>query len=158
MPDDLVAQLPWIRKVTEAFNIPVFEMQGYEADDLIGTLARRAEENGFHVVMVTGDKDFMQLVTPHCTIWDPMKDKVLDTAALRKAFNLDARQIIDMMGWPVTRRTICPGVPGIGPKTAVDLIKTFGSIEGVYADIDTITKKKQKENLIQYRDQAAVEP
>jgi 5'-3' exonuclease len=76
MPDDLVQQLPWIRKVTEAFNIPVFEMPGYEADDLIGTLAQHAEKNGFRVVMVTGDKDFMQLVTERCTIWDPMKDKV----------------------------------------------------------------------------------
>ena len=74
MPDDLVQQLPWIRKVTEAFNIPVFEMQRYEADDLIGTLAHHAEKIGFRVVMVTGDKDFMQLVSERCTIWDPMKD------------------------------------------------------------------------------------
>lgn len=154
MPEDLIEQLPWIHKVTEAFNIPVFEMQGYEADDLIGTLARRAEENGFRVVMVTGDKDFMQLVTRRCTIWDPMKDKVLDPAAIRKAFDLDARQIIDMMGLAGDTSDNIPGVPGIGPKTAVDLVKTFGSIEGVYAGIDTITKKKQKENLIQYRDQA----
>ncbi|WP_306304087.1 5'-3' exonuclease [Desulfosarcina cetonica] len=84
MPDDLVQQLPWIRKVTEAFNIPVFEMAGYEADDLIGTLAQQAEAHGFRVVMVTGDKDFMQLVTPDCTIWDPMKDKIIDCGHQRR--------------------------------------------------------------------------
>ncbi len=154
MPDDLVVQLPWIRKVTQAFNIPVFEMPGYEADDLIGTLAHTAEKKGFRVVMVTGDKDFMQLVTERCTIWDPMKDKVLDPAAIRKAFGLDARQIIDMMGLSGDTSDNIPGVPGIGQKTAVELIKTFGSIDGVYAGLDTITKKKQKESLIQYKNQA----
>jgi DNA polymerase-1 len=154
MPDDLVQQLPWIRKVTEAFNIPVFEMQGYEADDLIGTLAHRAEEHGFRVVMVTGDKDFMQLVTERCTIWDPMKDKVLDPAAIRESFDLAPQQMIDVMGLSGDTADNIPGVPGIGQKTAVALIKTFGSLDGVYAGINTITKKKQKENLIKYRDQA----
>jgi DNA polymerase-1 len=129
-------------------------MQGYEADDLIGTLARAAEENGFRVVMVTGDKDFMQLVTDRCTIWDPMKDKTLDPAAIREAFDLEAGQMIDMMGLSGDTSDNIPGVPGIGQKTAVELIKTFGSMEGVYAGIDTITKTKQKENLIQYQDQA----
>jgi DNA polymerase I len=154
MPDDLIQQLPWIRKITEAFNIPVFEMQGYEADDLIGTLARQAENNGFRVVMVTGDKDFMQLVTERCTIWDPMKDKILDPEAIREAFELEPRQMIDVMGLSGDTADNIPGVPGIGQKTAVDLINTFGSMDGVYAGIDSITKKKQKENLIQFKAQA----
>ncbi len=154
MPDDLVQQLPWIRRITEAFNIPVFEMQGYEADDLIGTLAHRAEKNGFSVVMVTGDKDFMQLITKRCTIWDPMKDKVLDPDAIHEAFDLDPKQMIDVMGLSGDTADNIPGVPGIGQKTAVGLIKTFGSMDGVYAGIDTITKKKQKENLIRYKNQA----
>jgi DNA polymerase-1 len=154
MPDDLVQQLPWIRKVTEAFNIPVFERQGFEADDLIGTLAHMAEEKGFRVVMVTGDKDFMQLVTERCTIWDPMKDKVLDPAAIREAFELEPGQMIDVMGLSGDTSDNIPGVPGIGQKTAVGLIKTFGSMDGVYTGIDTITQKKQKENLIRYKEQA----
>lgn len=154
MPDDLVQQLPWIRKVTEAFNIPVFELQGYEADDLIGTLARLADEKNFRVVMVTGDKDFMQLVSEGCTIWDPMKDKTLDPAAIRDAFGLEPRQMIDVMGLSGDTSDNVPGVPGIGPKTALDLIKTFGSLDGVYAGIETITKKKQKQNLIQNKAQA----
>ena len=154
MPDDLVAQLPWIRKVTEAFNLPVFEMSRYEADDLIGTLARQAEENGFRVVMVTGDKDFMQLVTEACTIWDPMKDKVIDSAVIRETFELSPRQMIEVMGLSGDTADNIPGVPGIGQKTAVKLIQTFGNMDGVYAGIDTIGAKKQRENLIANKDQA----
>jgi DNA polymerase-1 len=154
MPDDLVVQLPWIRKVTEAFNIPVFEKAGYEADDLIGALARRAEKHRFHVVMVTGDKDFMQLVTDRCTIWDPMKDKIIDPAVIRETFDLDAPQMIDVMGLSGDTADNIPGVPGIGQKTAVRLIQTFGSMDGVYEGIETITAKKQKEKLLQFKDQA----
>ena len=154
MPEDLVEQLPWIRKVTEAFNIPVYEQSGFEADDLIGSLARRAEKNGFRVVMVTGDKDFMQLVTERCTIWDPMKDKRIDPAAIREDFDLEAPQMIDVMGLSGDTADNIPGVPGIGQKTAVRLIQTFGSMDGVYDGIETITAKKQKEKLLQFRDQA----
>jgi len=154
MPDDLVQQLPWIHKVTEAFNIPVFEMQGYEADDLIGTLARHAEADGLRVVMVTGDKDFMQLVTEQCTIWDPMKDKVLDPDAIRKSFGLEPRQMIDVMGFSGDTSDNIPGVPGIGQKTAVKLIQSFDSMDGVYENIDTISAKKQKENLVNFKEQA----
>jgi DNA polymerase-1 len=154
MPEDLIQQLPWIHKVTEAFNIPVFEMQGYEADDLIGTLARLAEEKGFQVVMVTGDKDFMQLVTDHSTIWDPMKDKHLDPAAVRELFGLAPDQMIDVMGLSGDTSDNIPGVPGIGPKTAAKLIQTFNSINGVYDGIETITAKKQKANLIEFKEQA----
>ena len=154
MPDDLIQQLPWIRKVTEAFNIPVFEMAGYEADDLIGTLGHLAEQNGFRVVMVTGDKDFMQLVSERCTVWDPMKDQVLDPDAIRAAFDLDPRQIIDVMGLSGDTSDNIPGVPGIGQKTAVRLIQQFGSLDGVYAGIETITAKKLKENLLAYKSQA----
>ena len=154
MPDDLVSQLPWIHKVTEAFNIPIFEQQGYEADDLIGTLARLAEENGFQVVMVTGDKDFMQLVTDHCTIWDPMKDKVIDPAFVQESFALAPSQMIDVMGLSGDTADNIPGVPGVGQKTAVKLIQTFGSMDGVYEGIDTITAKKQREKLIDNKEQA----
>jgi len=154
MPDDLVQQLPWIRKVTEAFNIPVFEKQGYEADDLIGTLSRMAEERGFRVVMVTGDKDFMQLVTDTCIIWDPMKDKVLAPNTIRASFGLEPSQMIDVMGLSGDTSDNIPGVPGIGQKTAVKLIQKFGSMDGVYAGIDTITAKKQKEKLLQFKAQA----
>ena len=74
MPDDMAVQIPYIKEITAAFNLPIIEMAGYEADDLIGTLARQAEKEGFKVVMITGDKDFMQLVTEKTAIWDPMKE------------------------------------------------------------------------------------
>ena len=154
MPDDLVAQLPWIHKVTEAFNIPIFEMQGFEADDLIGTLARQAEENGFRVVMVTGDKDFMQLVTDGCTIWDPMKENVIDPAYIKESFDLLPEQMIDVMGFSGDTADNIPGVPGIGQKTAVKLINAFGSMEGVYEGIESIAAKKQREKLIENKEQA----
>jgi DNA polymerase-1 len=154
MPADLVSQLPNIKKITTAFNLPIFEQSGYEADDLIGSCARLAEEAGFQVVMVTGDKDFQQLVTPNAIIWDPMKDKVIDHASITAETGLQPHQIIDVMGLSGDSADNVPGVPGIGPKTALTLIRQFGSVARLYEKIDTITKKKQKQNLITYRDQA----
>ncbi len=83
MPEDMAMQIPYIKEITAAFNLPIIELQGYEADDLIGTLARVAEKEGYEVVMVTGDKDFMQLVTDKAAIWDPMKDIIIDLSLLR---------------------------------------------------------------------------
>jgi DNA polymerase-1 len=154
MPDELAGQLPWIRKVTDAFNIPVLERPGYEADDLIGTCARLAEAAGFAVVMVTGDKDFIQLVSDRVSIWDPMKDRVIDAATVRTEFNLAPGQIIDMMGLAGDAADNVPGVPGIGPKTALTLIQNYGSMEILYNRLDTLTKKKQRENLVSHKEQA----
>ena len=154
MPDELVSQLPYIKKVTAGFNIPVIEMSGYEADDLIGTYARMAEAAGFDVTMVTGDKDFVQLVTDKATIWDPMKDKVIDSAAVLSEFNLKPSQIIDMMGFSGDSADNVPGVPGIGPKTALKLVQTYGSMDALYEQIDALTSKKQREKLLAHKDQA----
>ena len=154
MPDDMSIQLPYIKEVTRGFNLPAIEMEGYEADDLIGALARMAEEAGFFVVMVTGDKDFMQLVTEKTIVWDPMKEKTIDADSIRKDLGIEPRQIVDMMGLSGDAVDNIPGVPGIGRKTALDLIKKFGSMELLYEQIDTITKKKQHDNLVQYKDQA----
>ena len=145
MPEDLVAQLPWIKEVTEAFNLARFEMAGYEADDLIGTQARAAEKAGFNVVIVTGDKDFMQLVTPHITIWDPMKDKHIDQTYIKERYGIEPKQFTDVMGlWGDTADNV-PGVPGIGEKTALKLIKTHHSINQLYDEMDTIAASKQRE-------------
>jgi len=154
MPDDLAIQLPTIKAVVDGFRIHMIEQAGYEADDLIGTLARKAEEGGFSVVIVTGDKDFMQLVTDRITIWDPMKDHTIDGSGIREEYGLEPSQIIDMMGLAGDTADNVPGVPGIGAKTAASLIRSHGSIGQLYDRIDTITKKKQKENLIRHRDQA----
>ncbi len=154
MPEEMAVQLPWINQVVEGFNIPMLREPGFEADDLIGTLSRTAREAGYSVVMVTGDKDFIQLVREDVEIWDPMKEKTMDLASVQKDFGVNPEQMIDVMGLSGDTSDNIPGVPGIGQKTALALIREFGSIEGIYDKIDTITKKKQKENLIEYKDQA----
>ncbi len=154
MPEDLSIQIPYIKEVTQGFNIPVLELEGYEADDLIGTLAAKAEKSGFSVVMVTGDKDFMQLVTANTCIWDPMKDKTITIETIRESFGLEPSQIIEVMGLSGDTSDNIPGVPGIGPKTALSLIQTYENIDDLYQKIDHVTQKKQKENLIKFKDQA----
>ena len=154
MPDELVMQLPYIKKVTAGFNIPVIEMNGYEADDLIGTYAALAENAGFEVTMVTGDKDFVQLVTDRTAIWDPMKDKIINKSTVLAEFSLEPGQVIDMMGLSGDSADNVPGVPGIGPKTALTLIQEYGSMDGLYARVQDLTRKKQRENLITYKEQA----
>jgi len=154
MPDDLSIQIPYIKEITKGFNMPVIEMSGYEADDLIGTFSRIAEKAGFNVVMVTGDKDFMQLVTDKAIIWDPMKEKTIDSDVIRTTYGIEPRQMVDVMGLSGDTADNIPGVPGIGQKTALSLIKTYKSMKQLYEQIDTIKKKKQHENLVKYKDQA----
>ena len=154
MPDDMASQIPYIKSITKGFNLPIYEQTGFEADDLIGSLSKTAQKQGFNVVMVTGDKDFVQLITDRATIWDPMKDQTLDMAYVRENFGLTPDQMIDVMGLSGDTADNIPGVPGIGQKTALTLIREFESLENLYENIDTITKKKQKENLTHFKDQA----
>jgi DNA polymerase-1 len=154
MPEDMAVQIPYIKEVTAAFNLPIIEMQGYEADDLIGTLARIAEKKGFRVVMVTGDKDFMQLVTEKSTIWDPMKESATDLQTIKEKFGLAPHQMIDVQGLSGDTADNIPGVPGIGQKTAVVLIQTYNNMQELYEKLDTISKQKQRENLENFKDQA----
>ena len=154
MPDDMAVQIPYIKEVTAALKFPVIEMERFEADDLIGTYARIAEENGYAVVMVTGDKDFMQLVTDQTIIWDPMKDTTIDAAFIKNSYGLQPHQMVDVMGLSGDTSDNVPGVPGIGWKTALALIQDNQSMEKLYEAVDSITKKKQRENLIDYREQA----
>ena len=154
MPEDLAVQIPYIKHVVEGMNIPSLELSGYEADDIIGTLARAVQEKGFHVVMVTGDKDFKQLVSPGISIWDPMKDRTIDYAGLKKDFGLEPSQWVDVMGLSGDTSDNIPGVPGIGEKTAIELVKTFGSVEAIFKNLDKVTRKKLRENLTNFREQA----
>jgi DNA polymerase-1 len=154
MPEDMAVQIPYIKAVTAAFNLPIIEKQGYEADDLIGTLARMAEQQGFTVVMITGDKDFMQLVTEQSSIWDPMKETAIDLESIRQNFGVEPRQMIDVQGLSGDTTDNIPGVPGIGPKTALELIRDHNSMPELYQKLDTITKKKQRENLENFKEQA----
>jgi DNA polymerase-1 len=154
MPDDMAVQIPYIKKITAALKFPIVEMQGFEADDLIGTYARIAEKKGFTVIMVTGDKDFIQLVTDQVTIWDPMKDAIIDVGGVKKIYGIEPHQMIDVMGLAGDTSDNVPGVPGVGQKTALNLIQHHRSMAGLYESVASITAKRQRENLIRYRDQA----
>lgn len=154
MPEDLSIQIPYIKKIADGFNITAMETPGFEADDLIGSLGRRAEDAGFSVVIVTGDKDFIQLVTDTTIVWDPMKEKTIDLKGVKEFFGVDPCQMIEVMGLAGDTADNIPGVPGIGPKTALSLIKIFGSMDQLYEQLDKIAKKKQRHNLVQYKEQA----
>ncbi len=154
MPKDMAEQIPYIHQVVKGFNLPMIQKTGFEADDLIGTLSEKAVSEGFDVIMVTGDKDFVQLVREEASLWDPMKDKVTDLDAVRESFGIEPERMADVLGLAGDASDNIPGVPGIGQKTAVALMQQFGSMEGLYENVQSITRKKQKENLINFRDQA----
>jgi DNA polymerase I len=154
MAEEMAVQIPYIKRITAAYRLPVFEMPGYEADDLIGAFSRRLAPTGHPVVMITGDKDFVQLVGERVSIWDPMKETTIDLQVVRDTFGVEPERMVDVMGLSGDTSDNIPGVPGIGQKTALELIRTFGSLEGVYQRLDEVTRQKQKESLLQFRDQA----
>jgi len=148
MPEELAVQIPDIKEITKALNIPIIEKTGYEADDLVGTYARIAQEQGFKVVMVTGDKDFIQLITDDCTLWDPMKDTLTDRSGVKAQMDIEPEQFIDVLGLAGDTSDNIPGVKGVGVKTALKLIIEYGSIDGIYHNLDQLKKKKKlHENL-----------
>jgi DNA polymerase-1 len=153
MPEDLSVQIPYIRKITRAFNIPAIALPGYEADDLIATAAGLAEKEGYSVVIVTGDKDLKQLITEKSIIWDPMKDKTIRLKTIEET-GINPEQLSDVMGLSGDASDNIPGVPGIGPKTALKLIQLFDSMDNLYQHVDEISQRKQRENLIQFKEQA----
>ncbi len=158
MPEDIVRALPNVRRILDAFNIPVISCDGYEADDLIGTLVKRAEKEGFECYMVTADKDFGQLVSDKVFLYKPsrMGDavEVWGVDEVRKKWGIERpEQVIDILGlWGDTSDNI-PGVPGIGEKTAGKLITQYGTVENLLAHAGDL-KGKLKESLETHRDQA----
>ncbi|MBT8045317.1 MAG: DNA polymerase I, partial [Verrucomicrobiae bacterium] len=159
MPEELATAIPYVKKLCNAMGIPVLELDGYEADDIIGTIAHRADQKGgIHTYMVTPDKDFAQLVTDTTTMWKPGRQggnhELLDPAAIQTQWNVEnPKQVIDILGlWGDASDNI-PGVPGIGEKTAKKLVAQFGSMENLLASTDQL-KGKQKENLENFADQA----
>ena len=154
MPEDLSAQIPFIKRLITAFGIPYMEIPGYEADDIIGTLATWASDQGAEVVMISGDKDLLQLVSPKVHMWDSMKDEVLGPAEVEKRFGVPASQVVEVMGLAGDSADNIPGVPGIGPKTAQRLIKEFGSIENLLSALDKVSKEKERKRLETHSEQA----
>ena len=154
MPQDMVVQLPFIRNVVKNLGIAMLEESGFEADDIIGTLARAGESEGFDVVVISGDKDFRQLIGPRVSMWDTMKDKITDYDSLKAAYGFEPEKFIDVMGLSGDSSDNIPGVRGVGEKTAVSLVQEFGSFEGVFENLGDIKKKKLKETLGVSRDVA----
>ena len=153
MPEELAVQIPDIKRVIEALNIPIIEKLGFEADDLVGTYSKLAQEKGFDVVMVTGDKDFIQLITEKCTLWDPMKDTLSDMNKIKEDMGINPLQFIDVLGLAGDTSDNIPGAKGVGPKTAIKLIAEFGSIKNLYENLDGIkSRKKLYENLLSGKD------
>jgi len=156
-PEDIKSAVPYIKKLIEGFNIPIVEESGYEADDVIGTLSKEAEKEGFTVYMMTPDKDFAQLVSEHIFMYKPGRGggspEILGIEEVKEKFLVEHPvQVIDILAlWGDAADNI-PGAPGIGEKTAKKLIGQFRSVEGVYEHIDQL-KGKQKENLENFREQ-----
>jgi DNA polymerase I len=157
MPEDLRKAVPFIRRMIEALNIPIIEKEGFEADDIIGTLAKKAEKEGFRTYMMTPDKDYAQLVSDNIYMYKPGKsgndNEIWGVEEIRKNFEISSpSQIVDLLGLMGDASDNIPGCPGIGPKNAQKLISDFGSIDGVYENLDQV-KGKHKENLEQFEQQ-----
>jgi DNA polymerase I len=153
MPDDLRMQMEPIREVVRAFNIPTLEKEGFEADDIIGALARRFAGEGGHVIIVTGDKDLMQVVSDRITLLDTMKDKQSGVADVFERFGVGPELVTDILGLAGDSSDNIPGVPGIGEKTAMKLIQEFGSLDQLLERAGEV-KGKNGEKLREFREQA----
>src|SRR6185312_5946707 len=158
MPEDLSAALPHVRRMLEAFRVPILECDGYEADDIIGTLARRAEKDGFQTFMVTPDKDFGQLVDENTFLYRPSRQgdgvEIMGIPEIRARWGIErTEQVIDILALMGDSVDNVPGVPGVGEKTATKLIAQFGSVENLLAKTSEL-KGKLKENVETHREAA----
>jgi len=157
-PEDITIALPIVRSIVEGFNIPIIEVPGFEADDAIGTIAKQAEKEGFKVYMVTPDKDYAQLVSDNVFMYKPSRQgngiDILGEKEVLESWDI-ARvdQVIDVLGLQGDAVDNIPGIPGIGPKTAIKLLKEFETVEGLLSNTDKL-KGKQQESVIKFADQA----
>jgi DNA polymerase I len=157
-PEDIIFAMPYIHKIVEAFKIPVIMINNYEADDVIGTVAKQAEKEGYKVFMVTPDKDYAQLVSENIFMYKPSRSgngvDILGVPEILSDWEIsDVLQVIDVLGLQGDSVDNIPGVPGIGPKTATKLLQEYGSVENLLANTDKL-KGKLKENLETFKDQA----
>jgi len=148
MPADLGEQIPYVRRIIEAFRIPIVQFPGFEADDVIGALSRRAEEQGHEVVIVSSDKDMLQLVSSHVTMLNPAKDDTwYDSAKVKEFMGVEPGQVADLLALVGDAIDNIPGAPGIGDKGAKDLIGQFGSVEAALDRAAEVTRKMYRESL-----------
>lgn len=153
-PEDLIPQFGLIRHATRAFNLPCIETEGFEADDIIATYARAAEAIGADVTIVSSDKDLMQLVTPNVHMYDAMKDKQIGIPDVIEKWGVPPEKMIDLQAMTGDSTDNVPGIPGIGPKTAAQLLEEFGDLETLLARASEIKQVKRRENIVANADLA----
>ena len=155
-PDELVPQFSLVRDATEAMSLPVTELPGFEADDLIASYAKMAHESGTECLIVSSDKDLMQLVRPGVTMLDPMKQRRISDAEVVEKFGVLPNRVVDVQSLAGDSTDNVPGVPGIGIKTAAELINQFGDLDSLLAGAETIKQPKRRENLVNFAEQARI--
>ena len=155
-PEELVPQFPLVRDAAEAMSLPVLEMPGFEADDLIASFAKQAEQQNQPCLIVSSDKDLMQLVRGSVTMLDPMKNRPIGAPEVMEKFGVSPDRVVDVQSLAGDSTDNVPGVPGIGIKTAAELINQFGDLDSLLSNAETIKQPKRRENLITYAEQARI--
>ena len=153
-PDELIPQFPLVRDATRAFNVPCLERPGFEADDLIATYARRAQADGFDVMIVSSDKDLMQLVSDRVSMFDALKNRRIGPAEVKEKFGVGPERVVDVQALAGDSTDNVPGVPGIGVKTAAQLIQAYGDLDSLLARASEIKQPKRRQSLIDFAGQA----
>ena len=153
-PDDLVSQIPLLYDVIDAYNIPLYAIQGFEADDIIGTISKKLSKEHIECTIITIDKDMDQLIDKHIKIFNPRKKEIRDTEKLRKEKGIEPENVIDILALGGDSSDNIPGIPGIGYKTALKLIREWKSLENVISNVDKIKGKKKQVNLLKYTELA----
>src|SRR3990170_2927363 len=155
MPPDLAEQIPWVHEACEAMGVPILTYERFEADDVIGTLAAKAVAQGFEVAIVTGDKDFFQLVHAAVKVYNPRDDGTwFDAEGVKEKFGVAPEQVVDLLALMGDAIDNIKGVPGIGEKGARDLISTYGTLENLLAHAAEVSNKRQREGLLNHADDA----
>ncbi len=153
-PHDLIVQIPYVKSVCQVLGVPVLEVPGFEADDVIATLTTRGRQSGLEVVIVATDKDLLQLVGEGVWMYNPVKDEFLDAAAVERVFGVRPDQVPDVLALAGDASDNIPGVPGIGDKGARDLVRKYGDLESLLREAENLTQKRQREGLRDHADSA----
>jgi DNA polymerase-1 len=153
IPETLSPQIPYVYRVVEALNVPTLMAEGYEADDIIGTVATKAAAEGFQVTIVSGDKDLFQLVGPAIQVYDPMRDKTYRVRDVEERYGVPPEAMADLMSLTGDAVDNIPGVPGVGEKTASALIQEFGTVENLLRSLDRVKRPKLREALKTHAEQ-----
>ncbi len=153
-PDDLVSQIPLMFDVINAYNIPIFAIQGFEADDIIGTISKKVSMENIECTIITTDKDMDQLIDEHIKVFNPRKKEIRDITKIQNEMGIEPKSFIDVLALSGDSSDNIPGIPGIGIKTALNLIREWKSLENVLSNIEKIKGNKKQENLLKYAELA----